>query len=178
MYKSFASLLFVVVIAFSGVANAEPPAPKVGVLKFKEVMKKSTAAQDLNARMKKKRDQYQAQIDKQEEKLKKAEQELVQQKNILSKEALAERQKKFIEEINTTRKDVQTKRATLDKAYKKALGQIQDQIQIIVGEVSEKKGLNLVMPKSQLVVFDSEFDITADVVKELNAKLPKTKIEF
>lgn len=176
MYKKLFVFLFVVLTPLF--ASAEIVAPKIVVVDIKRIMKESSAALDANSQLEKKRKEYQSQITSEENKLKQAEEDLVKQKNILSKEAMSKKQKEFIDKINNVRSDVQKKKINLDNAYKNALNDIQSSVVSIIEELSEEQGFNMAVPTSQLIYADKDMDISAEVLKRLNKKLPKAKIKF
>jgi Skp family chaperone for outer membrane proteins len=175
MFKKIA-LAFLLVVATTSVSSATDA--KVAVINMQKIMDESTAAKDLQAQLEAKRSSYQASIKAKEEKLRKEEEDLVKQKNILAKDALEQKQKEFIAEINKVRKEVQDKRVALDNAYKQALNELNKAILQIVSDMAEEKGFNLAFPHSALVYASSDFDITADVITQLNKKLPKVTLKF
>lgn len=176
MLKRLLIILFL--LGLPAIANAELIEPKIVVVNVKQVMKESLAAQDANKQLETKRSQYQAQITAEEGKLKSAEEELIEKKNILSKDALIEKQKDFMKQINDVRSDVQKKKINLDNAYKNALNEIQTAMTEVIEGLAVEQGFNIAMPTAQLVYATADMDITDEVVKRLNAKLPKAKIKF
>lgn len=162
----------------ANIANAEIPAAKIAVVDIAKVMTQSKAVAQANKELQAKRDEYQKQITAEEEKLKKAEEDLAKQKGILSKEALGEKQKQFIDQINQARKDVQLKKGKLDKAYREVLVKVQTTIRGIVSELAEEQGFNVALPTEPLIFAHMNLDITAEVAKRLNDKLPSVSLQF
>ncbi len=175
-------LILVALIATSAASfsatGANAAEIKVAVINIQKILSEASAAKDLQAQLEKKRVEYQGQIKAKEEKLKKEEAELVKQKNVLTKEAFEQKQKDFVNEINDVRKDVQDKRVKLDSAYKQALGTINNSMQDIINDLAAEKGFNLAFPASGLIYAPKEFDITDEVLKKLNEKLPKVSLKF
>lgn len=180
--KLFLTLSIVVFsTAAAQAADAAPaalPAVKVAVVDIQRIMKDSLAAKDLKAQLEAKRNQYQAEIKAKEDKLKKEEEDLAKQKSVLAKDALTAKQKAFVDDINAVRKDVQDKRVKLDNGYKNALNEIQKVVQGIIDDLAKEKGFNLAIPNSQLVYAHRDFDISDEVLKRLDAKLPKVALKF
>ena len=46
----------------------------------------------------------------------------------------------------------------------------------VVGELSDSRGFNLVVPSSGLLLFSPQIDLTADVLARLDLKLPNVKV--
>lgn len=173
------TILFIAAIAvIPQNSYAEITNPKIVVVNIKRILDESKAAKDLSSQIEKKKSTYQAQITAKEEKLKKEEESLIQQKNVLSKEALTEKQKQFIDEINGARKDIAQKKIKLDNGYKKALADIQKAVKDIVEELAVEKGFNIAVPTSQLIYATADLDISDEVLARLNKKLPKVNLKF
>lgn len=165
--------------AFSPAQAADAKAePKVVVVDIQRIMRDSLAAKDLKTQLESQRNSYQSDIKNKEDKLKKEEDDLGKQKNVLSKDALTQKQKSFVDEINNVRKDVEEKRVKLDNAYKQALNEIQSAVQDIINDMAKEQGFNLAIPTSQLVYADKSFDVSDEVLKRLDKKLPKVSLKF
>jgi Skp family chaperone for outer membrane proteins len=175
MFKKIALALLLIA---STSLHSNATEAKVAVINMQKIMSDSTAAKDLQTQLEAKRNSYQAEIKAKEDKLRKEEEDLAKQKNILAKDALEQKQKDFIEEINKVRKEVQDKRVALDNAYKQALNELNKAILQIVDDLAAEKGFNLALPNSALIYAASDFDITNDVVSKLNQKLPKISLKF
>jgi outer membrane protein len=159
-------------------ANAAPMQAKVVVVDIQAVLEGSTAAKDLKTQLEAKRKEYQKQISAKEEALKKSDAELVKQKAVLSAADLEKKKKSFVDEVEKVRKDVQNKRLSLDSAYKKAVGDIQSNVQKIIEEMATSQGFNIAIPTSQLIYAQKDMDITKDVTAKLNQRLPKVALKF
>jgi len=125
-------IIALLLVITPAIATAAPMEAKVVVVDIQEVLDKSTAAKGLKTQLEAKRKEYQNQISAKEASLKKQEADLAKQKSVLSKEELAKKQKAFIDQVNAVRKDVQQKRVSLDNAYKKAVAEIQSNVQKII----------------------------------------------
>lgn len=161
-------------ITFAG-ANA---AGNIAMVNVQEIMNKSTAAQSIAKQIEAKRSSYQEQVKKQEESLRKADQDLTKQRSSLSAEALEQKRKEFRKKVSDVQQDVQKKRAQLDKAYAGAINEIQQKVTSIVADLSKDKGFDVAIPTSQLVYGKPEMDITAQVLEKLNKDMPDVKVSM
>ncbi len=175
MRKFLIAALFAII---STSANAAPMQAKVVVVDIQKVLEGSSAAKDLKTQLEAKRTEYQKQISAKEDALKKQEAELAKQKTVLSAADLEKKKKSFVDEVEKVRKDVQTKRLSLDNAYKKAVTDIQATVQKIIEEMATAQGFNLAIPTSQLIYAQKDMDITKDVAAKLNQRLPKVTLKF
>lgn len=173
----FKKLFLIAALVVMSTGSAQAIDAKIVVVDIQRIMRDSLAAKDLKSQLESRRNQYQSEIKSKEDKLKKEEEDLAKQKNVLAKDALAAKQKAFVNDINAVRKDVQDKRVKLDTAYKAALNDIQDAVQSIINDLAKEKGFNLAIPTSQLVFAHKDFDISDEVLKRLDAKLPKVSLK-
>ena len=177
MRKFLVASLFAI-LSTATAANAAPMQAKVVVVDIQQVLETSTAAKDLKTQLETKRQEYQKQITTKEDSLKKEEADLVKQKTVLSAADMDKKKKSFVDEVEKVRNDVQAKRLSLDNAYKKAVGDIQANVQKIIEEMATAQGFNLAIPTSQLIYAQKDMDITKDVAAKLNARLPKVTLKF
>ena len=85
---------------------------------------------------------------------------------------LADLEKQF----DTLRKNASAKRKELELARNKGLEQISKTLDGVIRDIAQKRGLTLVINKSLVVLAAENWDITAEVQKGLDAKLPKVNI--
>jgi len=74
------------------------------------------------------------------------------------------------------RKNASSRRKELELARKKGLEQIFKTLDVVIKDIAEKRGLTLVINRSLVVLAAENWDITSEVQKGLDAKLPKVSI--
>lgn len=172
----FAHLLFAFALCASPLAAQAEGA--IAVLNIQEIMRESLAAKSVKETLEGQQKSFQAEMSKKEQDLQKKEKDLSQQKSVLSPEEFEKRVKDFRTQATSAQKEVQAKKAKLDKAFADALGEIQKAVVDIVGEQAKAKKLDAVFPTSQLLFAAPSLDITADVLAQLNKRLPKVQVKF
>lgn len=172
----------IALLAFASPAVAADAAPSaavnVAVVNIQQVMRDSTAAQNVREQLEAKQKGFQADISKKEEALQKEDKELSKKRSVLSKEAFEEKARVFRSKATDVQKEVQEKKAVLDAAFERALAEIQKSVTEVIGEMSKEKGFALAVPTSQILYSDEKLDISAEVLKRLNQKLPKLDVKF
>lgn len=169
------AMVSLAMFAMQGSAFAQS---KIAVVNIQKIMSESSAAKSIRTQLETKQKAYQAEISKKEEAMQKEEQALSQERATLSKEAFEKKVNDFRTKATAMQKDVQTKKATLDGAFEKALNDIQKVVNDIIVEMAKEKGFNVAIPSSQLLYADPSMDITSDVSTKLNAKLPNVTVNF
>jgi len=171
----FAAAFFLVAIA----ARAETPADiadKIGVVDIQKIMRDSLAAKNLQSQISKKKDEFEAEIKKQEDDLQKADKDLAEQRNVLSAEALDKKRTEFKNRLTKVQRNVQTRKAQLEDAYNKALSEIQTSVLKITADLAKEKNLGLVIPTSQILYAQDKMNISDEVLKKLDKDLPKVTV--
>ena len=171
--KKILVILLVGLFQFSLSANAATL--NVAVVDIQKVLQESKAAKDIREKIKKKRDKYQDEITKEEEKLREEEKKLASQSGVLSKEAFDQKREEFKEKLIKVQRDVQEKRANLDNTLSGSLAQVQKVVFEIIESLASEKNFELAIPTSQILYAQKGLNITDDVLKRLDKKLPKVK---
>lgn len=151
---------------------------KYAIVNVQAIMKDAKAAQSARDQLKAKQQQFQDQISKTEKELQKQDQELEKQRTILSQEAFEKQVKEFRKKAADAQKDVQDKRVNLSKAFDASLAEIQASVTQILNEMANERGFDLVVPSSQVLFYNPSLDISGEVLKRLNDKLPSLKVKF
>ena len=97
---------------------------------------------------------------------------------MLSKEAFEEKARAFSAKATDVQKEVQSKKALLDSAFERALTDIQKVVTEIIADLSKEKGFVIAVPTSQILFADKSLDVSDEVLKRLNQKLPKLDVKF
>jgi len=172
-------LAIVLVASFNTAAvAADAPAPKIVVVNVQRIMTDSLAAKDLKAQLEAKKNQYQAEIKTKGDKLKKEKDDLDKQQGVLAKDVLVSKQKAFLAEYKNVQDDANQKSITFENAEKNASRDILASVQDIINDLAKEQGFNLAIPTSQLLFAHKDFDISDEVIKRLDAKMPKVALKF
>jgi outer membrane protein len=158
-------------------AAAEQLPPAVGaVIDYQRVLREAKAAKSIREQIEARRKLYQDQIAKEEQKLNDADKELAKQRAVLSAEAFNGKRQEFQKKVGTVQRMVQERRRTLDQVSSSALNQVRNAMIEIVSDLSEERGFNLVLPSSAVLLFSPQIDLTQEVIKRLDGKLPSVKV--
>ena len=159
----------------SSVAHAET---NVGMVNVAKIMQNSKAAVSVRSQLQAKQKSFQSDLDSKEKALLAEDQALVKQKDSTDKAAFDKKVKDFREKAAAEQRAVQGKKAALDKSFTAALEEIQKSVLDIVKQISADKKLNLIVSTSQVLYADPALDITDEVLKQLDAKLPTVAVKF
>ncbi len=167
--------LIVLSIYFVDVTKARSQGATVGVIDVQSVLRSSVAARSIRPQMEKLKADYQKRFKKSEANLLKAKQDLERERTILP-EGYTERRKAFERRVNDTRRQVQAVNRMLDRASANAMRQVHKTLRVITKELALERSLQIVVPKRVLIFYEKKFDITPEVARRLNKRLPVVKV--
>ncbi|MDE3015961.1 MAG: OmpH family outer membrane protein [Pseudomonadota bacterium] len=163
-------------------ATARADGDQIATVNIQQIMKDSTAAQAIREQLDRKQKTFQAEISKKESDLQKQDQDLGKQRSVLSKDAFEKKVSAFRAKVTDAQKEVQSKKALLDNASARAWGEVQKAVTDIVADLAKERNFTVVIasatPTSEILYADSKLDITDEVLKRLNKKLPKFNVTF
>jgi outer membrane protein len=154
---------------------ADPPAGQslvVVVVDTARVLQESKAGKTIQSQMQQKT------ITKQDEELSAAQQDLQRQQTVLAQDAFAVKLKEFDQRVNDARKRAQEAQQNLTESQRGAVATVEDAMLHIVADLAKERGANLVLNKTTVVMFDTRFDVTDDIIKRLDEKLPAVTVSF
>lgn len=175
------SLFLALAIVFSFSPMKQSPAQesgfKVAVIDTNRIVREGKAFQSIRAQIGKFRQTFQGEIQKEEEALRGADQELARQRTLLSAEAFDEKRREFQQRVESVQRLVQQRKQNLDRAQSQAMGKIQGELNQIVANVAKEQGVSLILRWDQIFLADKGLGITEEVLKRLDAKIPSIKVE-
>ena len=149
---------------------------KIVYIDMKYVLNNSKAGKGAQDYLTKSFKENQKKFSNQQEELKKEEADLLGKKNVLSKED-------YTKKADTLRKKVidyqSARRAAVDKIArqrKEAREDLLNQINPILETYTKENNITLILDKKNLIMGDSDLDITNTIIEKLNTKLPSLKI--
>lgn len=142
------------------------------------ILARSKAAKDIQQQLETRRKSYQEQIAEKEEELKNAQLELEKQRTILSNEAFQERQQEFREQLASVQRGVQQRKSVLERAFAESMNELRKAVVAVVAEISQEKGATLVLSNQQIVLVDTNLDITEQVLTSLDERVPSATINM
>jgi len=159
-------------------ATGGPPTLTVIVVDVQKLLQESKAAKMVREQIEAKRAEYAKEISHQEQMLQQERDALQKQASSLSQEALNAKGRAFQEKVNDLDRTVQSKRQALEKSNADALQKIQESMVKIISQIAKDRKANLVLQRSELVLFDQQFDVTDQVLSKLDEDLPTLQVTF
>ncbi|HUY68324.1 MAG TPA: OmpH family outer membrane protein [Alphaproteobacteria bacterium] len=156
--------------------GASLPSPVIAVLDVQRILQESLAAKSVQQQLETQRAKFQSETDKEEDGLRKTEQGLSHARAHLGPAAYAARQQELSRRLMAVENHVQDRRHRLDEAFTNAMDTVRDSLLAIVKDVAHERGANIVLVKQQTLWMNRDFDITGEVLKRLDQKLPQVAV--
>ena len=184
-----AALLPLFLLVAGGAAAQQPataPTPAalgtqnltVLVVDVQALLRDSKVAKMVRSQIEQKRAEYTKEISHQEERLRAERDALQRKQSSMSPAALSQKGREFQQKVNDLDRSVQAKRQALEKSNAQALTKIQQEMLKIIAGIAKERRANLVLQRSELVLFDKGFDVTDEVLKKLDEQMPTLTVTF
>ena len=160
----------------SPVAQVASKNIKIGVIDINMIIRDALAFNSIREQIAKYRKVFQAEIQKEEEALRDANQELTRQRTLLSAEAFTEKRKDFEKRVADVQRLVQQRKQNLDRVQGAAMEKIQKSLQDIVTAFALEQDISLIVRKDQTLLASNTLLITKVVLDRLNSVMPTVKV--
>jgi Skp family chaperone for outer membrane proteins len=155
------------------------PTPVIGVVDMTLIQEQASVMKSIRDQMQKEEAGLKADLTKRENDLRAADQELQQQRTLLSADAFAERRRNFEAQVNESQRYMVARKQQLDKAFSEGMRQVDGALSAVLKEIAAERGLNLIMPRGALMLLaDNNLDITADVRQRLDNRIKTVAIKL
>ena len=149
---------------------------KIGVIDINMIIRDALAFNSIREQIAKYRKVFQAEIQKEEEALRDANQELTRQRTLLSAEAFTEKRKDFEKRVADVQRLVQQRKQNLDRVQGAAMEKIQKSLQDKVTAFALEQDISLIVRKDQTLLASNTLLITKVVLDRLNSVMPTVKV--
>ena len=150
----------------------------LAVVDFRGVLAKSEAARNIRSALDEKSQDLRKYFLEVENSLRDEQKDLSKKRSIVTAEAFEKRARKLKEKAQSAQKLAQTSNQKLKKSFDQAMDKVQKELLRIVAEVAEESGVGVVLFRSAIVIAVKKLDISKEVLKRLNKKLPDVKVRF
>jgi len=165
------SILLVFIFLFFFIQKSVAEDLKIVFVDMDKIISSSNAGKKVQSSMDKFAKKENDKFDSIESNLKKKEQEILKQKNIISKEELDKKVKSFQAEILELRKEKVEFNRSIIKKNKDATKKMVNEINKILTQYASDNSVSLVIQKKNIIIGKTELDITPEILKQFNSKI-------
>lgn len=157
------------------VAQTMPPAV-IAVIDYQRIMREADAAVLIREQVDGRRDKLLNEIVQVEQELLTSQSELEKQRTVLSDEAYQEKRAEIDAQVIAFQRDGLERRQQIDQALETALDEVRNEILRIVDALSDQRQFNIVLPSTQVLLFEPELDLTDEILAAINQSLPSVDV--
>ena len=153
---------------------------RIAVVRMDAIQSQAQALKDLRAQKEKYENQLRDELTRDQKALEKEKAEIEKSQDVLSREALQRRVVDYQNKVTKLQRDLTERAQSIEMLYQKALNEIQTKhLDPIIEGVIAKKKLSLVIDgrMARIGANAEGLDITDEIVKALDKKVTKTKME-
>ena len=150
--------------------------PVIGIVDVQRALRDAKAWKSVRPEIDRLRGEFQKTVKAQEQRLRKAEQELARQRVILAPEAFSQKRRAFSEDARKVQANVQSRRRQLDRAINSTKNEILKNLYVVAREMAEAKKLKILLEKRQVFISVTSLDLTREIIERLDKKLPVVQI--
>ncbi len=152
-------------------SDAGFPNADVGVIDMQEILGQAKASQAVQAERDKYAQRYQQEMATEEQTLRETQQGLALEGNQQS-EAFQKKRQEFEQKVAAFQRKTAQLRQNLDRAFRMAMSQVQDKVVEKANDVAGERGINLVLYRTQLLLFDPRMSMTEEVLSRVDSEMP------
>lgn len=156
--------------------GSTPPTGIIGVIGVPEVMRASSAAQQVDRVIGERREKLNEDAQKEQATWRELQQQLAAQSATMSPEQKRTRERELQDRITNSQKIFRDRTKVIQDAAQVGVGQIERTLVAVIRQVAESHGMNLVLHRAQVALNVNDFDITDQVAAQLNKILPEVVI--
>jgi outer membrane protein len=164
------NLIYILIIFFSTISLGKSN-ENIAYLDLDNIVKSTKAGKSIINELKVSRDKALKKFEQKEKTLKKVEEDINKQKNVLSKEELKKKISDFRKEIASFRKDRDKLINDLNIKKIQAFEKFFKKITPIIAEYVKKKNIDIVLDKKNIFLANKNNDISNEIIKLINEKI-------
>ena len=164
------NLICILIIFFSTISLGKSN-ENIAYLDLDNIVKSTKAGKSVINELKVSRDKALKKFEQKEKALKKVEEDINKQKNVLSKEELKNKVSDFRKEVASFRKDREKLIKDLNIKKIQALEKFFKKITPIIAEYVKKKNIDIVLDKKNIFLANKNNDISNEIIKLINEKI-------
>ena len=95
---------------------------------------------------------------------------------IMAPDAYKARRAEFDAALDNAQRLVDQRNGQLDRAYTEAMGKVRDEMLKVLADMSQQRGVNLVLEQGVVVFNAPALDLSRELVTALDVRLPKVDV--
>lgn len=153
-----------------------PPAAVIGVIAVPDVMRASSAAQQIERVIGERRQKLNEEAQKEQVAWREIQQQLAAQRGSLTPDQIRAKERDLQARITETQRRFRERNRVIQEAVQYSLAQIERTLSGVLQQIAASRGMNMILHRAQVALNVAEFDVSGQAVAELNKILPSVII--
>lgn len=167
---------FFLILSLSSAGTAA--AGSIGVVDVSLILTQSDAARSIQAERQALRKGFLEEISKTEQALRAEEKELAEKHGKIPQEDYLNLRRDYEAKLQEERKNAQKKRRALEDASNAAIDVLRERLYIVVQEIANERGFELVISNKNVIAGEKSLDITQETLEKMNKSLKKIPLKI
>ncbi len=172
--------LLIIILLFNGFnAHADTyPNTSIAIVDLNLILSDSKAAKAATKDFEKIQKDTESKIVESDKLMLEERNKLIEQQSVIAPEAFEVKAQDYEKKLQNYQVEKQNKLRNLEGVLQKARNEILDNVKPILEELSKELGVTVILEKNSVLLSATNMDITDEVIKKLNKKLPKIKVSL
>ena len=171
--------LLIIIISISitpSLLMADYPNTSIGVIDINKILSESDAALTAAEQIEEIAIEIENEIKLSDDEIIKEQNSLIESQSIMAPEAFESKRNEYENKVQKYNNERQSKLMKIDELIAVSRNEILSAIKPILEEVSNEKGITIILEKASIMLNAEKMDITNEVLKKLNKSLPTIKV--
>ncbi len=171
--------LLIIIISISiipSVLMADYPNTSIGVIDLNKILSDADAAITASEQIEEIAIEIENEIKLSDEEIIKEQNSLIESQSVMAPEAFEARRNEYENKVQKYNNERQSKLMKIDELIAVSRNDILNALKPILEEISNEKGITIILEKTSIMLNAEKMDITSDVLKKLNKSLPTIKV--
>ena len=169
-------ILIISICIIPSLLMADYPNTSIGVIDINKILAEANAAVEAAEEIEKIAIEIENEIKSSDEEIIKEQNLLIESQSIMAPEAFEAKRIEYESKIQTYNSERQSKLMKIDELIAISRNDILNAIKPILEEISNEKGITIILEKTSIMLNAEKMDITNEVLKKLNKSLPNIKV--
>ncbi len=168
--------LFILVFISPSISLADYPNTSIGVIDLNKILSESKAALSASEQIEKIAIDIENEIKFSDEEIINEQNLLIESQAIMAPEAFEAKKNEYESKVQNYNNERQAKLVKIDELIAISRNDVLNALKPILEEISNEKGITILLEKGSVMLNADKMDITSEVLKKLNKSLPNIKV--
>ena len=169
-------ILIISICIIPSLLMADYPNTSIGVIDINKILAEANAAVEAAEEIEKIAIEIENEIKSSDEEIIKEQNLLIESQSIMAPEAFEAKRIEYESKIQTYNSERQSKLMKIEELIAISRNDILNAIKPILEEISNEKGITIILEKTSIMLNAEKMDITNEALKRLNKSLPEIKL--